>query len=173
MIRGERVLLRPVTPDDHSRLVEFKNDIELDLLGGGPPPRPITLAQVGLFLDGMAREGNLLFAIEADGRFIGYCGLLDFDRVSGTAEFSITIGDRAYWGKGFGREAARLLADYGFRLQNLRKITLKVFAGNERAIRSYLAAGFVEEGRQRAQVWSAGGYQDVVLMAAFRDGAGG
>jgi RimJ/RimL family protein N-acetyltransferase len=170
MIRGERVLLRPMTPDDYATMYAYKNDVEVELLGGGAPPRPHTLAEVTEFFDGMAREKPLHFAIEADGQFIGDCGLHSLDRVSGTAELGIGIGNRAYWGAGYGREAVRLLVDYGFRMQNLRKITLMVYASNERAVRSYAAAGFVEEGRQLAQVWSAGGYEDVVLMAAFRDG---
>jgi len=63
----------------------------------------------------------------------------------------------------------RLLLDYAFRLRNERKVWLRVWANNERAIRSYLAAGFVEEGRQRAHVWSAGHYVDLVLMGVLRD----
>lgn len=61
-----------------------------------------------------------------------------------------------------------LLVDYGFRMQNLRKIWLTTHGGNERAIRSYLAVGFVEEGRQREQVWSGGRYEDLVAMGLFR-----
>ena len=38
MIRGERVLLRALAPEDYPRLTVFKNDIEFELLGGGDPP---------------------------------------------------------------------------------------------------------------------------------------
>jgi RimJ/RimL family protein N-acetyltransferase len=169
MIRGERVLLRPLTPEDYPRMLEFKNDIELELLGGDVP-RPRTLAQQSEFYNSLAKDSNQAnFAIEADGKLIGDCGLHGISRLNGTAELGIVIGDRAYWGAGYGREAVQLLVDYGFRMQNLRKVTLSAFASNERAIRSYLAVGFVEEGRQRAQFWSDGGYEDQVLMAIFRD----
>ena len=53
-------------------------------------------------------------------------------------------------------------------MQNLRKIWLETHATNERAIRSYRAVGFVEEGRQREHVWSGGAYDDIVLMGLFR-----
>jgi RimJ/RimL family protein N-acetyltransferase len=43
-----------------------------------------------------------------------------------------------------------------------------VHGSNSRAIRSYQAVGFVEEGRQREQTWSGGRYEDIVLMALFR-----
>ncbi|HEU5270947.1 MAG TPA: GNAT family protein [Jatrophihabitans sp.] len=170
MIEGKLVRLRPFTPADYPRMLEFKNDIELELLGGGLPPRPRTLAGLTEFFDRMTKgEQQVTFAIEADGKLIGDCGLFDFDNRSGIAELGIGIGDRDYWGRGYGREAVTLLVDYGFRMHNLRKICLKVFGSNERAIRSYQAAGFVEEGRQRAHRWSGGRYEDDVHMAIFRD----
>jgi RimJ/RimL family protein N-acetyltransferase len=170
VIEGKLVRLRPMTPDDYPRMVEFKNDVEYELLGGGDPPRPRTLAELTEFFDKLAKEPDRAsFAIEADGTLIGDCGLHAFDQRSGTAELGIGIGDRAYWGRGYGREAVALLVDWGFRMHNLRKIWLTVYASNERAVRSYRAAGFVEEGRQRAHVWSAGRYEDLVYMAIFRD----
>jgi len=170
MIEGKLVRLRPMTPADYPRMLEFKNDVEFELLGGGPPPRPHTLAGITEFFDNLAKDrAEVNFAIEADGKLIGDCALHSFDQRSGTAELGIGIGDRAYWGRGYGREAVALLVDWGFRLHNLRKIWLTVYASNERAVRSYQAAGFAEEGRQREHVWSAGGYEDLVYMAVFRD----
>jgi len=170
MIRGERVLLRALQPEDYPRLTVFKNDIEFELLGGGDPPRPRTLAEITEFFDNMAKDkSGVNFAIEVDGVFIGDCGLFHINQRSGTAELGIGIGDRSYQGKGYGREALTLLVDYGFRLLNLRKIWLETGADNERAIRSYQAVGFVLEGRQRAHVWSNGRYVDLVLMALFAD----
>ncbi len=170
MIQGERITLRAVTPEDYPRLTEFKNDVEFELLGGGLPPKPRTLAGVTEFYDKVTGHGDqYTFAIEADGVLIGDAGLFNINRVNGTGEMGIGIGDHAYWGRGYGREAVGLLLDYGFRLQNLRKIWLEVHGSNERAIRSYTAAGFVEEGRQREHVWSGGRYDDIVLMAVLRD----
>lgn len=170
MISGERVTLRPLTPEDYPRMVEFKNDVEVELLGGGQAPRPRTLQAMTEFYDNLLKDkSEVTFAIEADGVLIGDTGLFHFDQLSRTAELGIGIGDRAYWGRGYGREAVGLLVDYGFRMHNLRKIWLETHGSNERAIRSYLGAGFVEEGRQRQHVWSGGGYQDLVLMAIFRD----
>jgi RimJ/RimL family protein N-acetyltransferase len=169
MLAGDRVTLRPLTPDNYPRLLEFKNDVELELLGGGDPPRPRTLATMTEFYDGLvASRTDVTFAIEADGSLIGDAGLFHFQPPSRTAELGIGIGDRAYWGRGYGREAVRLLVDYGFTMHNLRKIWLATHGSNQRAIRCYLAAGFAEEGRQREHVWSGGRYEDLVLMAAFR-----
>lgn len=169
MLVGTRVTLRALTEADLPRLVEFKNDVEFELLGGGDPPRPRPFELVRDFFAEQAKDkDSQTFAIEADGLFIGDCGIFNADRRGGTAEVGIGIGDRDYWGRGYGREALGLLVDYGFRLQNFRKLWLSVHAGNERAIRSYRAVGFVEEGRLREQVWSGGRYEDIILMALFR-----
>jgi RimJ/RimL family protein N-acetyltransferase len=169
MLVGTRVTLRALTEADLPRLTEFKNDVEFELLGGGDPPRPRPLSLVRQFFEEQAKEKERpTFAIEADGIFIGDCGLHNVDRRNGTAEVGIGIGDRSYWGRGYGREALTLLVDYGFRLQNFRKLWLETLGSNERAIRSYRAVGFVEEGRQREHAWSDGRYEDVVLMGLFR-----
>ena len=169
MLYGPRVTLRALTPDDYARMTEFKNDVEFELLGGGDPPRPRTLASVSDFFDGASKDKeNLGFAIDVDGRFIGDIGLFRVNRIDSTAEVGIGIGDRDHWGKGYGREAMALILEYGFTMQNLRRIWLEVHATNERAVRSYRALGFVEEGRQREHVWSGGSYVDLLLMGLLR-----
>ncbi len=169
MLIGKLVTLRAITEADYLTLTGFKNDVEVELLGGGNPPRPSSLASITEFFDNLAKDKDALnFGIEADGALIGDCGLFHVDRRNGTAEVGIGIGNRDYWGRGYGRQAMRLLLGYGFDIQNLRKIWLETLGHNDRAIRSYRAVGFVEEGRQREQVWSDGRYVDVVLMGLFR-----
>ena len=81
----------------------------------------------------------------------------------------IGIGEKDYWGKGYGRECVSLLLRYAFVHHNFHKVWLRVHSANERAIRAYRACGLVEEGRQRAQVWCDGRYDDLVLMGLLRD----
>jgi RimJ/RimL family protein N-acetyltransferase len=109
------------------------------------------------------------FAIEADGKYIGFCSLMHLQDRHGNLELGITIGDRAYWGRGYGREVVRLLLDYGFRYLGARRIALTTHAKNERAIRCYRACGFVEEGRPRKVVWIEGEYTDLVNMAILAE----
>ena len=66
------------------------------------------------------------FAIEADGKYIGGCGLFHFEWTARTCEVGIGIGDAAYRGRGYGRDALRVLLAYAFRLRNLRKVWLGV-----------------------------------------------
>jgi RimJ/RimL family protein N-acetyltransferase len=171
MLRGRRVLLRSITREDLPSLCAFNNDIEVELAGGGDPPMPQSLerlqAEFDRSISNGGRDGSS-FVIDTDGRVIGQCALFNMDHVAMTCELGITIGDRDYWGHGYGREAVSLLLYYAFRLQNYRKVWLRVHGKNERAQRSYEACGFVVEGRLRAQVWSNGEYDDLIYMGILR-----
>jgi RimJ/RimL family protein N-acetyltransferase len=172
MLKGKRVLLRSVRRDDLERLCEFNNDIEVELAGGGDPPFPQSLERLHADYDkDISRGGRdpLWFAIETDGLFIGQCALFNFNDMNQTCEVGIAIGDKAYWGKGYGRETIMLLLDYSFRLRNIRKVFLTTNSTNERALRAYRACGFVEEGRLRQHVWNNGAYVDFVYMGILRD----
>lgn len=171
MLYGEKVVLRAVAREDLVRLCQFNNDVEVELAGGGDPPIPQSLARALADYDADAGKGGrdgAGFAIEADGQFIGQCALFHFDYTAQTCELGITIGDKNYWGRGYGRDAVRVLLDYAFRLRNLRRVHLTVNGNNARALGAYRACGFVEEGRLRAHIWNAGEYVDLVHMGLLR-----
>jgi RimJ/RimL family protein N-acetyltransferase len=172
MLKGERVRLRSIAREDLPRLCAFNNDLEVELAGGGDPPLPQALARLQAEFDQDVAKGGrdqTRFAIEVDGQCIGSCALFHVDATSRTCELGIGIGDKDYWGRGYGRESVGLLLRYAFECRNFHKVWLRVHAVNERAIRAYLACGFVEEGRQRAHVWSNGRYDDLVLMGLLRE----
>ncbi|MEP7200047.1 MAG: GNAT family protein [Chloroflexota bacterium] len=176
MLNGEKVTLRALQRDDLKRLWEFNNDVDVELAGGGDPPMPQSFARLEADFDEQARKGGrdgAYFAVIADGQFIGQCGLRQpdgtVDTTAQTFELGIGIGDKDYWGKGYGRDAVRVLLDYAFRLRNAHKVWLRVNGTNERAIRAYRACGFVEEGRLRQHVWGDGQYVDLVYMGVLRD----
>jgi RimJ/RimL family protein N-acetyltransferase len=173
MLTGALVTLRPIEPADYPALTVYANDVELRLLVGGSPPTPSPQATVAaMYEQRRVDPDEVNFAMVtsgAGGTLIGQCGLFRHDHVARTAELGMTIGEREYWGRGIGREAVSLLVEYAFQVRNLRKVHLSVHATNERAIRAYRAAGFVEEGRRRQHVWNNGTYTDLVLMGRLRD----
>ena len=167
MLVGNKVVLRGVTRDDVALMWRFNNDLDVELAGGGDPPMPQAIERLWNEFDRRATNGGrdgAVFAIEADGKFIGQCLLHNFNHTARTCELGIGIGDKNYWGKGYGRDAVALLVEYAFRYRNFRRVWLWVHADNERAIRSYRACGFTEEGRLREHMWSNGRYVDVVYM---------
>lgn len=170
MLKGERVLLRAKTRADLPQQLAMDNDVALALLSDDRPPLPVSMERLEAEFEQQMKEPNVAwFAIEADGKFIGRCGLHAFDATHRTCTLGITIGDREYQARGYGREAIGLLLDYAFRLRNVQKVWLTTSSNNERAIRCYRACGFVEEGRLRRHEWSGGEYIDLVYMGILRE----
>ena len=170
MLKGEKVLLRPMQEADIARQHEFNQDVELYLLDGDYPHVSSWQAARTFYESRTTpRDDMAPFAIEADGIYIGYCSLMNLEHRHRNFELGIMIGDRAYWGRGYGRDAVTVLLHYGFHHLGGRRINLPTHARNKRAIRCYLACGFIEEGRPRQVVWIDGGYVDLVNMAILRD----
>jgi diamine N-acetyltransferase len=168
MLKGEKVTLRPVEKDDLKRLHDLKQDVELMIFAYGDW-QPIPLAEYERNFDKRLEQSEYTgFVIEVEGKVIGDISLHGLDRRHSVAELGIGIYDRDFLGKGYGRDAIRTLLQWAFDVQNWRRIWLTTAAPNERAIRSYLACGFVEEGRMREHVFFHGQHVDLVIMGILR-----
>lgn len=99
---------------------------------------------------------------------IGNISLDNIDYVNRTAALTILIGDKASWGKGYGREAARLICDHGFLALNLNRIAAGTFETNIgfRKVAAYL--GMKEEGRRRQAAYKLGRYLEVIEYGVLR-----
>ena len=82
---------------------------------------------------------------------------------------AIALGERSYWGKGFGTDAMQIMLRYAFCELNLRSVGLIVFEYNPRAIRSYEKIGFVHEGRIRGAILREGKRWDFLYMGLLRE----
>ncbi|MED4174038.1 GNAT family protein, partial [Halalkalibacterium halodurans] len=85
------------------------------------------------------------------------------------AECIIDIGEKTYWGKGYGFEALRLLLNYAFLEMNLHRVSLRVFSFNKKAIRLYEKLGFKHEGTSRQCLYRYGQWHDIVHMGILKD----
>lgn len=111
--------------------------------------------------------GFTIHTLEDDG-LIGFTGLWGIQWNNRDAWFSIGIGDREHWGKGYGTDALRVVLKYAFTELNLHRVTLSVLGFNTRALRSYQKAGFVEEGVLRQRISREGQRWDVYQMGILR-----
>lgn len=136
MLRGERVLLRGKRREDLPVQFEHDNDLEVLLVADDGPPVPWPLERLYRSFDRQAEESDdshTWFVIEVEGKVIGRCGLSRFHLTDRTCFLGIVIGEKEYWGRGYGREAIRLLLDYAYRYRNMRKVYLSTGSHNERA----------------------------------------
>ncbi|MCD4708299.1 MAG: GNAT family N-acetyltransferase [Candidatus Sabulitectum sp.] len=168
MFTGEKVILRAIKREDIERMHKFNQDVECHILNGIlPHVLPFERAEK-MYERYVEKDSEKeRFAIEADGKYIGYCGL--YLVYPGVRRLGILIGDREYWGKGYGSDAVKLLLYYGFHYLGSRRIDLGTNAKNVRAIKCFKACGFVEEGRPRKVCWIDGDYTDLVNMGIMRE----
>lgn len=107
--------------------------------------------------------------LTADGVHIGWVDLKNVDRMNKHAELGIAIGDKRYWGAGYGMAAMREMLAFGFTEMGLNKIWMRVEVDNEKAIKSYKRMGYVEEGILRQDRLRNGAFVDRLRMSILRD----
>ncbi|MBC7338495.1 MAG: GNAT family N-acetyltransferase [Firmicutes bacterium] len=169
MLVGEKVVLRPPEMEDVDTLLRWINDREVGrhLM----PHFPYSRAQERDWIERVSRsESDRVLIIQThEGRPIGVMGLHRIDQVHRQAELGIFIGEKEYWGQGYGTDAIRTLLRFAFDAMNFHRIYLRVNADNVRAQRCYEKCGFVREGTLREAVFRDGGWRDQHLMAVLAD----
>lgn len=98
--------------------------------------------------------------IEYDGVSVGLIGLLSIDNKNKKAEYYITMGEKAYLGKGIAKKASTLLLDYAFNTLSLNKIYLYTDVNNKSAINLYESLNFKFEGTIKDDLFYGGKYID-------------
>ena len=175
MLKGNKVTLRPVKRADISFFLKWFNDPEvIQYLGAYLPMTEMAEEKFIEELSNPARsQGQVLLVIEANegdiNKPIGNCALNGINSKDHAAMFGIGIGEKDYWSKGYGTEAARLLLNYGFEQLNLYRIFSTALAFNERSLRLHRKVGFKEEGRARQAMFKNGQYHDLVHFGILRE----
>jgi N-acetyltransferase len=170
-LQGERVTVRPWSPDDDAALVSWANDPEFARLQWGTEQDPpLWTAQTArAFAERFAAPEGALFAIEQGGRAVGFANYRRLSEHHGNADVGIAIGERSLWGHGLGSEALRLLARHLLDGRGLHRLRLHVVATNDRAIAAYRRCGFEVEGIERDGVRaSETRWVDMAVMGLVR-----
>ncbi|MGW7347888.1 GNAT family N-acetyltransferase [Streptomyces sp. NPDC054854] len=168
---GQRVRLRGIEPDDWSAFMRFAEDEERlgDLLN---PPRSAEGFRAWAKEQAAAKsEGDCFgLAIEAvdTGKIVGAVGSHHADPRAGWFEYGVSM-EAEHRRKGYASEAVVMLLRFMFDERRFHKCGARVFADNEASLAFQRRLGFVEEGRLRDQVFSAGQHLDVVMMGMLAD----
>lgn len=163
--------LRPPGERDLPLFVRWFNDPEVRYwlsMSDGPE---LTLESEREWYDEMrADRAQVIWCIETEeGQPIGNLGLHAIDEAQGRAMLGIAIGERDFWGRGYGAEAIRRVLRYAFAELGLRRVGLQVDEDNLRGIRCYEKGGFVREGLLRAHRLRRGQPVNAVAMAVLRE----
>ena len=131
--------IRPAEEADRRPLaVMFAAVVEENVGLGTEPPVDIDARAAGWNLDGA-------FLAEANGEIVGSLHVQASRH--GYAEIGMAVA-RDWRGKGVGSALLTAAEDYARARGDIHKLSLGVFAHNDRAIALYRKHGFVEEGRR-------------------------
>jgi len=164
--QGELIRLRAREPEDEPLLHKYFNDPEVTEHLALRYPLSHRGEREFIERFSTVSYSRASFAIEtlAEGRMIGGCGLEETSPDNRTAELGIAIGDKDFWGGGYGTDTMRTLCRFGFDMMALHRIYLYVYAGNERARHVYEKLGFQLEVTRREALYRRGKYHDIHLM---------
>jgi RimJ/RimL family protein N-acetyltransferase len=169
-LRGKRLYLRPPTKEDVPYLLRWMNDQEVSQYLAAF--LPFMEADELEWLDRIHKnkESDVVFVI-VDGRTKKPIGLMGIHRINWkdrTATTGAVIGEKSYWGKGYGSEAKMLVLNYAFNTLNLRKIASRVIAFNKRSKAYSEKCGYKVEGVLKQELFKNGRYHDSIMMAVFK-----
>ena len=172
IIYGDGIRLRAIDRSDIPLFLKWFNDPEVTM--GLESVFPMSEAREDQWFDNMLKRPietqplAIEIQIENEWKIIGNIAIFDFDKIAHSAEVGIVIGEKEFWGKGYGTKALKLILKHGFGTLNLNRISLQVYGLNDRAIRVYNKVGFVLEGTMRDAVYRQGKYYDVHIMSILR-----
>lgn len=174
VLQDESIRLRPMTWDDTERIVSWRNN---------PRVRENFIFQ-DLFTPELhanwirkkVMTGEVIqYIIERTdtGLPIGSIYYRDIDYVNESAELGIFIGEDLARGHGYGTKALTLFVNFGLQEIGLHRIQLRVLADNVQARRSYIRAGFQEEGVFHDMIKRDEQYISVVFMSIIEQKSSG
>ena len=172
MISGKKIRLRALEKSDLPKVWEWLNDEEGMWFWAEPSYTP-SLAEVEQRLagsQGVASHSCKQFIIETqEGIPIGRIFYDHLDTKHQRTEVGIQIGEKEYWGKGYGTDAMIAFLNYLFNELRLHRVYLHLQSYNTRALKCYEKCGFIQEGVLRRHSFARGKYHDDLMMGILRD----
>lgn len=160
----EKVYLRPLLKSDLQHMVSWDHDAEIGyFFGFDRKDSSMTYRERCAAL--LGQPNHRLWAIETKkDSFIGEVELTQICWHTREAELKICIGDPAFRGRGFGTQAIKLVLANAFTKLKLKKVYLRVYQYNTRALHCYLQCGFKKEAVLKNRHRFGGQNRDIYLM---------
>lgn len=172
MLEGEKIRLRAMEPADLDLLYRWENDPEVWTISNTQTPFSKFILQK--FIESSPKdiytEKQLRLMIEDRNTFktIGIIDLFDFDPFHQRIGVGILISEKER-GKGFAREAIRLVKSYVFGILQLHQIYCNIMDDNRISMELFTSEGFVVAGNKRQWIRTAEGFHDEFFLQCFRN----
>lgn len=169
-LKTERLVLRPFHSGDAKAVQQLAGDRAIaDMTLNVPHPYDDGMAEAWIETHRPAFLEDKLAAFAVtrhEGTLIG-CISLRINRRFARAEMGYWIG-KAFWGQGYGTEAAREMLRYGFEDLGLNRIFAHYLDRNPASGRVMEKIGMLYEGHLRQHVKKWGQFEDLILFGIVK-----
>jgi RimJ/RimL family protein N-acetyltransferase len=157
-LQGDRIYLGTLEKEDCKKLwIEFEYDFE-------NKTEQLSIGQSieksdEWFEDIKKNQGNShvrLGIFMNDGKIIGDIALQDIDYKNRSCSIGMGLSKKEYRNNGYGKEAVKMILEYGFNNIGLERITASTLEMNISAQKSLEKIGFKLEGKDRKAVYFGG-----------------
>lgn len=169
----EACVIRPCTVDDASAMHEAVRESLAELTPWMPWCHPdYSLPEARAWLRAQVQAFNErkwfeFVIVDGDGRYIGQCGLNQFDELNCRCNLGYWVRSSAVR-RGVATRAVHLLRDWAFAHTGLVRIEIVIAAGNPASLRVAEKAGAVREGMLRRRLVLHGAPVDAVMFSFVR-----
>lgn len=133
---------------------------------------PYSKAAAIEYIQGLHHRRDILMLAIIDketNKHIGNITLSSISTLHQSAEFTLLLGDHESHGKGFAKEASRLIIAHGFNTMNLNRIWCGTMEINIAMQHLALSLGMQQEGIKRQEVYKNGRYYDTVQYSILKN----
>jgi RimJ/RimL family protein N-acetyltransferase len=168
-----RVYLRAMEIGDYIPVHKFRNDPEVTrYLAGNVFFVSSERERISIEKKISDDTENIYLAIctVENNKLIGYTQINNLDLRNLKAEWGGTlIGDKHYWGKGYGREASILLLRFLFDQYPVNKCYGYCLEEHPETTKLFISLGFKQDGILRQDVYKNGEFKNVLLFSLLRN----
>ncbi len=169
-LEGDRINLKEIMISDARLLFRYAKNKEI--IGYTDIERPISFTKICKFIrhaknEIKKRKGYQLGIVFKEiNEVIGVIGLTNLDKHK-KAEVSYWIGKK-YWSRGFGKEAVKLIVNFGFKKLKLNRIYAKVEPQNHASRKILEKNRFSYEGTLRESIYENKKFIDLLVYSILK-----
>ena len=145
-LTGTRIRLRAIEPGDEDILFKWENDQNIWQVSNTLTPfsrhilrQFLDQAHLDIF---QAKQLRLVIETTESEKPVGLIDLFDFDPQHQRAGIGILIGDTSEWGKGYAKDALKILLKYAFTVLLLNQVYCSIDESNTASLNLFKNAGF-------------------------------
>jgi [ribosomal protein S5]-alanine N-acetyltransferase len=172
MLQTNRLILRDLVSPDFDAVHEYASDpLVTRFTSFGPNTVEETRDFLSRSIDAnsaVPRRFHTFAVVErASSRLIGSCGLEQCDDTGRHYSLGYCL-HRNSWGRGFGKEAASALVQFGFEHLQAHRLWAHVFVGNTASVRILEGLAFRQEGHERQSLYLRNSWHDILTFGRLR-----